>query len=141
MPTVVERKGRFTSQVRLRGFQSRARTFDTHAEAMDWGKRIEAIMGSGSHVPDPEPKDVTERAYESCGVYFLFKGSECVYVGQSLNVNRRMRDHRTRIDFDVYTWMPVTPAQLAVVERMYINALRPVHNHMHVIKPRVRDRQ
>lgn len=138
MPTITERGNRFTSQIRLRGFRSCSKTFGSRSDAVEWGEKVESQMLAGAAENEALPADLVERAYESCGVYFLYKRSSCVYIGQSLNVHRRVKDHRKRIDFDVYSWTPVPPAQLSVIEQMYINALRPTHNHVHVIKPRAR---
>lgn len=61
---------------------------------------------------------------EVTGVYFLFKGEECVYVGKSRRLHLRVAEH-TQKDFDTYTWLACSEAEASVLEVHYIMLLRP----------------
>jgi hypothetical protein len=142
MATLTERGGRWTAQVRKKGFKSRAATFATKAEANSWANAIEARMDQERHdrmlrVPEAVenfPLDIAmlpryPREQIACGVYFLFKGHECVYVGQSKQVHWRVREHTSarhgNKDFDSYAWIPVKPSRLDAAELFYIRMLQP----------------
>ncbi len=60
------------------------------------------------------------------GVYFLVSDGRVVYVGQSVNVFSRARDHH---DVDRWAYIPCEREQLDVLESMYIHWLRPARNH------------
>lgn len=66
---------------------------------------------------------------EIVGIYFLFKGDECVYVGKSRRVHMRVAEHMRRDfrfkDFDSYSWVPCTEADASSLEAYYIALLRP----------------
>ena len=61
------------------------------------------------------------------GVYFLVKGDEVVYVGQSVNPMSRVGDHmRQKIDlFDRVYFVPVPQFMLDAVEGGFIKLLSP----------------
>ena len=69
---------------------------------------------------------------DATGVYFLFEADECVYVGQSINVHSRVRDHHRdrllRKTFDTYSWVPCVQEDLNSLELFYIRALLPKLN-------------
>lgn len=71
-----------------------------------------------------------------CGIYFLFDGSACVYVGQSNNVHARVQNHKTQglKTFDSYTWMPCDPGDLGYWENHYIAKFNPRDNRAGVIR-------
>lgn len=60
------------------------------------------------------------------GIYFLIKNNEVVYVGQSLDVERRIGQHRTgrKIDFDLVFIIACLPSELNQLEARYIRALK-----------------
>ena len=62
------------------------------------------------------------------GVYFLIRGNEIVYVGQSENVLSRLSDHYGHIKFTRYAFVPAEKKHLDLVESLYIHFLRPRHN-------------
>jgi len=72
--------------------------------------------------------DVTAQANLSCGVYFLKKGDEIVYVGQSIAVFSRVQQHKSRKDFDSVTVLPCAPDQLNNLEGFFIRLLKPKLN-------------
>ena len=58
------------------------------------------------------------------GVYFLLDGDEIVYVGQAVNVYRRIPQH-TEKRFDRYAFVPCDIDALNILESLYIHCLRP----------------
>lgn len=66
-----------------------------------------------------------------CGVYFLIKDNKVMYVGQSVDIHSRMRQHAKTRDFDSYTYIPCEPDSLDIYESLYIHALSPDWNAEH----------
>ena len=62
------------------------------------------------------------------GVYFLRRGEEIVYVGQSKNVACRIADHINKKFFDSILIMSVPLEALSSVETYWIGRLKPVLN-------------
>ena len=60
-----------------------------------------------------------------CGVYFLIDRGEVVYVGQSVNVFSRMREHSKSKKFDSYVYINCSKGDLDILESLYIHVLRP----------------
>lgn len=63
-----------------------------------------------------------------CGVYFLIKDRQLVYVGQSKNVPQRLLTHHHRGRFDSVCVLPTDLSKLDTVEWYYINLFRPPFN-------------
>lgn len=63
-----------------------------------------------------------------CGVYFLIKNDRVRYVGQSTNVEQRLRDHFERFGFDSVAYIPCERHMLDKMESLYIHVLRPEWN-------------
>ena len=61
----------------------------------------------------------------ACGVYFLIDRGEVVYVGQSVNVFSRMREHSKSKKFDSYVYINCSKGDLDILESLYIHVLRP----------------
>lgn len=65
----------------------------------------------------------------SCGIYFLIKNSEIVYVGQSVNVKARVDHHRrSGKDFDRVSFIGCSEDQLDLKEAVYIRLFDPELN-------------
>lgn len=104
-----------------------------------------AVIVEEKTLPELGLPDVSEIVASSapiagsfCGVYFLIKGSEVVYVGQSTNVMGRLTGHLRGKDFDRFAFLNCPKSQLLDIESRYIAALKPKHNTYHpalVIKP------
>jgi hypothetical protein len=63
------------------------------------------------------------------GVYFLVKGPEVVYVGQSLDMLHRIARHRREgRDFDGFACLECEPEKLDELEAQYIAAFAPRWN-------------
>lgn len=63
-------------------------------------------------------------------VYFLCRGSEVLYVGQSTDVQSRICSHvkEGKIEFDAAYFLPVTRSSLDAIEAAFIKTLRPKYN-------------
>jgi hypothetical protein len=68
--------------------------------------------------------------FNRSGVYFLYREGVVVYVGQAVNVRRRIADHIGEgvKDFDAVSFIPFAPDKLLAAEARYIRRLRPVYN-------------
>jgi hypothetical protein len=62
-----------------------------------------------------------------CGVYFLIKNSEIVYIGQSINIAARITSHKDK-DFDSVSYVTCKRSELDILESLYIIAYNPVLN-------------
>lgn len=62
-----------------------------------------------------------------CGIYFLIKGDEIVYIGQSVNIFARMNGHANK-DYDAITFVPCDKSELDILESLYILAYQPKLN-------------
>jgi excinuclease UvrABC nuclease subunit len=63
------------------------------------------------------------------GIYFLFDKEELVYVGQSNNVNSRIRQHCGKVDFDSFGYIMVPiDKELRNLEAYFIHKYKPKHN-------------
>jgi cell division protein FtsB len=62
-----------------------------------------------------------------CGIYFLIKEGEIVYVGQSKNVFGRMNGHADK-DFDYISFLPCRADELDLMEARYIVKYKPILN-------------
>ena len=139
MATYINRKGRITAQVCLRPLPSKARTFGTMQEAVEWAAETEwymrAVRKNGSNcVPVPvtladvlNMPRVKDSAFQ--GVYFLFDRGQCVYVGQSGNVHARIKSHRlAKLEFESYAWFPCLEAEMTLYEQYFIKLIDPPFN-------------
>jgi hypothetical protein len=64
------------------------------------------------------------------GIYFLCLGNEIVYIGQSVNIAGRVRDHRMdkTKSFDAVYFLPCYKNNLDSLERKFIKYFKPKHN-------------
>lgn len=154
MASVIRIGEKWRAQVRRAG-AAHTKTFGSESKARAWASSIEAALEGAkedaavsafSHQPwkslyaggKPQrglpveiaalPRLTVDRC---CGVYFLFHGSECVYVGQSDNVFGRVRQHFPSKMFDSFSWLQVAQRDLDRVEREYIEAISPRLNIAH----------
>lgn len=63
-----------------------------------------------------------------CGIYFLIKEGEVVYVGQSTNVFARVPKHRKDKEFDSWHWVPCERKNLNGMELFYLGMFKPTLN-------------
>ena len=129
MASVIQIGDRWRVQVRRKGVRSRAKTFDTEAEARKWAdleeKRI-ALVKRGVML-DPMMRPTP---YQMAGVYVLYRGAEVRYVGRSVHIHRRLNDHDRRLkDWDGFRIWPCADwQQAAELERKLIEKLQPPLN-------------
>jgi hypothetical protein len=62
------------------------------------------------------------------GIYFLWLGEECVYIGQSRDVLNRVKKHRTAYEFDRFSVMKCDEWDLNAFETKLIASIKPKHN-------------
>ena len=58
------------------------------------------------------------------GVYFLVRGNSVVYVGQSINILRRVEEHRRTKAFDSFAYIICDKAELNILESLYMLSFR-----------------
>jgi hypothetical protein len=63
-----------------------------------------------------------------CGVYFLLRDEQVVYVGQSTSLGVRIASHDKRKDFDRVVYFECHPADLNRLETAFILKLKPEYN-------------
>jgi hypothetical protein len=69
----------------------------------------------------------SKKPFYICGVYFLIKNDEIVYVGQSVNIYIRIREHKS-FDFDKVFILPYDVEFLNDAEKYFIDKFSPVLN-------------
>jgi hypothetical protein len=63
------------------------------------------------------------------GIYFLYRGDECVYVGRSINVSSRVAYHiNNMVEFDKVYFIPKPVKELSSEEKYWIEKLQPKNN-------------
>lgn len=75
-----------------------------------------------------------------CGVYFLVNGSRVVYIGQTIDIEDRVREHiqHGKI-FERYFWVPCHPEDRRRLETAYILMINPPENvHAPATKHRIK---
>lgn len=146
MASITIKKDRFLARIRRRGAPRITRTFGSMDEAVDWSVRIEAeverrirgglSMTSAELDPQaryqlPEKKiQLTVNFQAQSGIYFLYRGCECVYIGKSTNIRDRIEEHRKNKSFDIYSWMPVQFEVMDMMETLLIATMKPSENTM-----------
>lgn len=141
MASVWLANGKWVGRVRRFGV-NRAKTFLTREEAETWASAVEreariagrdgidaiakALVGRWQQVDAHRLQRFDLEQF--CGVYFLFLRRRIVYVGQSVNVLRRIEEHFTRLHYDAWAWLPVPRAELDAAERHFIKKHQPPYN-------------
>lgn len=70
--------------------------------------------------------------WQICGVYFLLLEGKCVYIGQSIDIWDRVKDHKRQcILFDKVKIFRCAECDLRKYERAYIKKYRPEFNIVH----------
>lgn len=62
------------------------------------------------------------------GIYFLLRRGRIEYIGQSIDVFVRIRQHEKRKQFDAFCWIPCEIDKLAATEKYLIEKFRPPQN-------------
>ena len=71
---------------------------------------------------------------EQCGIYFLIRKGQVVYVGRSVCVQMRLAQHIREKKFDAYAWVPCLSVDAEELERRYIRSLKPRLNKDQITK-------
>ncbi len=147
--------GKWRAQIQIVGSPRESKVFKTEREASEWASSREALLkrrsgrvkaGTDSFLLSMMPlrlleaiekidythDEITESPIPVSmisGVYFLIKKRRVVYVGQSVDVFRRISKHAAADrDFDSFNYLACDPSRLDEVERAYIEALMPDWN-------------
>lgn len=73
--------------------------------------------------------EVASKSNIGPGIYFCWIDGVCVYVGKSVNISTRLRNHSTvNLNEDV-GWISFDKDQIHLAELFYIWLLRPLRNH------------
>lgn len=92
---------------------------------------MQNIYPQGFEIPDFSKEFIVQQSVPRSSmnsiVYFLVKGNEIVYVGQSKHGSSRMYSHRDK-DFDRVYYIEVNPGILNEVETHYILKFAPKYN-------------
>jgi hypothetical protein len=104
---------------------------------------VEVIVNGPSEAADPARIPATLGQVEGlleyvicedpC-VYFLIRDNVVVYVGQSITLAARLRQHTDKT-FDRVLFLRVPKSQLLTVERKFIVALKPEYNKEKIAEP------
>jgi hypothetical protein len=70
------------------------------------------------------------RGFTGASVYFLIRGREVVYVGQTQELTLRVERHRRDKHFDRVLYLRVPAQDLSRVEQAFLRALRPSLNQV-----------
>jgi len=62
------------------------------------------------------------------GIYFLKKNKEVVYVGQSIDIERRVKEHSKEKEFDDYSYIECDKSLLNSMEQSFILQYNPKLN-------------
>lgn len=101
------------------------------------------VEGNVNHCLYPKASHVLKSAFTSiprrvCGVYFLIRNDEVVYVGQSRNILARVIQHAEGEDsflpdkvFDSYWFIECAEPDLDGLERKWIEFFDPIDNCSH----------
>ena len=69
-----------------------------------------------------------------CSVYFLFKGTQIVYVGKSCLGYERLYSHHKDKDFDSYSYIICEQDEVDDLEAEYITKFNPLYNNGYLTK-------
>lgn len=64
-----------------------------------------------------------------CGIYFVYRDSELIYVGKAYDIGRRLSGHHVAADSDYVSVVSMAPREIHLAELYYIYRLRPKLNH------------
>ena len=67
------------------------------------------------------------------GVYFLYKKDEVVYVGQSVDIERRITEHPDK-KFDSFKYIECNVDELDSLEERCIKEIKPKYNKAYLVK-------
>jgi hypothetical protein len=113
------------------------KTFKLKKDAEEWLHSTIGEVKAGVHIPgsgrgENIPRDLPKFTVSVLsGIYFLYDGEECVYVGKSLYIHRRILQHINEGAkvFDSYRYKAYKPEELYEMEQRFIAKLNiPKYN-------------
>src|SRR6266496_1714263 len=111
---------------------ARARALEV---ARDWkrrhlGEHCEYFQYTSVPAPRIKANNRGEGLPSAPGIYFVWEGLRCVYVGRSANLSLRcvLGKHPALKPGDVLSWIEEPVVRLKVAEAFYIGTLRPERN-------------
>lgn len=127
MASILQQGKSWRAQIRRKGLPGLCQSFPTEDEARQWAHSIESKATAATRDADiyALPRSPVRG---QAGVYFLFHGGACVYVGQSRKPHARVTEHIGRILFDEYAVMLCRHDELNSLELHYIKLLKPLYN-------------
>jgi hypothetical protein len=123
-----EPKTAWTANYKDQAGSWRLKTFPTKKAADAW---LHGVRAAGRGAPVLLSLDEIRKTPSLvCGIYFLFLEDRLVRIGQSADVAQRIKVHRRekRIPFDNCHVVHCLPAQLDVLEALYIAKFKPPYN-------------
>lgn len=154
MASIQERKGKFRAQTYVQGRRA-SKTFPSRALAEAWADRNEARVSgmpllkaaladhrlafalsprlrAAIDLCNYTHDEIASSAFpmdSECGVYFLMRGPDVYYVGQTTNLLYRLYKHRKNgRKFDGFAFIPCAVEDLNRLESAYIAMLLPGEN-------------
>lgn len=110
---------------------------DAARERREWSRVVlltnipPRVLEANAEIPHKHDEilQAAVRSAKASGIYFLVRGDEVVYVGQSLDMLHRIARHRREgRSFDRYACMECEPERLDALEALYIAAFAPREN-------------
>jgi len=83
-----------------------------------------------SLLDNPEVKQLSS----FCGIYFLIHNDDIVYIGQSIDIPNRIRQHKGHYPFDTVKYIEVNKNKLNKIEKEYILQYTPKYNKTYLHK-------
>lgn len=148
MASILLYKNKWRVEIKKRDFY-RCRRFSDRAEGEKWGEKIEAeykllrsqvksglLAGPTTKLKNVlEILDLAQPVAQLCGIYFLIRDDQVIYIGKSKDVYSRIAEHRTRgREFTKFSVVPCDLAHLAGIEAAYIKLFKPIGNRTHTGK-------
>jgi excinuclease UvrABC nuclease subunit len=89
--------------------------------------------------PTPDRVDIAiEKALSDSGVYFMYQRGVCVYVGESIDVRKRLNSHEQLEGIDYVGVIYCDSCQRKRLECFYIGLLNPERNHQNTIRKNIK---
>lgn len=154
MASIQKMGDKWRVQVKVKEARDSA-SFSTEEDAIAWGRMTEERLKRGIEVKQllevgVKPAHFPTRIFQAmmdapanasqiiaasveksafCGIYFLIKDGQIVYVGQSINAMRRLTRHIDEgKDFDRFAVVSCPKDDMDKMERTFIAALAPKEN-------------
>jgi hypothetical protein len=113
---------------------------------MDLNKKNNTELENEYIIDHRRLKKISSKRKKIIGVYFLFYKKELVYIGQSVDIEKRIQEHTQNKVFDEYSYKRVCERDLNKVEKACIEYYNPKLNivfnkkiHLNIKCPVVRN--